>query len=243
MNSQGTGNEYHRFRRWLNKKQDQLGNATPISNPQVVRVKVNQTKSAIADSPPASTASNPIAPETKGNDITALVDPSKSISGPVEPDDRTTQAVAKDETEVTKVELIAQDKGSSTDKAPLPERVPRLQQAINRLNTSVEGLYKIKGALDKELNNIEIDPDWWEKPVNDVLTLDVETMDSQIDEVSELADRLLSERRESQEGMFPGTMSFLKTVGHTVSPATKVILTTVSQVSSSVHFAKCNVNL
>jgi len=239
MNSQGTGTEYHRFRRWLNKKQDQLGNATPISNPQVLRVNVNQTKSAIADSPPVSTASHSIA-ETKGNDITALVDPSKSISGPVEPDDRTTQ---NDETEVTKVELIAQDKGSSTDKAPLPERVPRLQQAINRLNTSIEGLYKIKGALDKELNNIEIDPDWWEKPVNDVLTLDVETMDSQIDEVTKLADRLLSERRESQEGMFPGTMSFLKTIGHTVSPATKVILTTVSQVSSSVHFAKCNVNL
>jgi len=242
MDSQGSGNERHRFRWWLNKKEDQLGNASPISTPQVIRVNVNQTKSAIADSPPASTTSNSIAPETKGDDIPALADPSKPISGPVKPADQTTQAVAKDETEVTKVGRNAKDTASSQDKAPLPERVPRLQQAVKRLNTSIEGLYKIKGALDQELNNIEIDPDWWEKPVNDVLTLDVETMDSQIDEVSKLADRLLSER-ESQEGMFPGTMSFLKTVGHTVSPATKVILTTVSQVSSSVYFPKSNVNL
>jgi len=209
MDSQGSGNEQHRFRWWVNKKKGLVGNAdTAISTPQVLKVNVNQTKSIAIDNAVSTTSSSSV--------------PAASV--------------------VTKTEPIAKDKATSSmdkTKAALSEQVPLLQQAIKRLNTSIEGLYRIKGVLDNELNNIEIDPDWWEKTVN-APSLDIETMDSQIDEVSKLTDRLLSEQREaaddkqSQQGILPVTMSFLKTASDALSPATKVILTTVSQLSSSV---------
>ena len=132
-------------------------------------------------------------------------------------------------------------------KAPVPKQILPLQQAIKRLNTSIEGLYKIKGVLHNELNNIKIDPNWWEKPVN-APSLDIDAMDSQLDEVSKLTDRLLFDRREAAEpqeprqGILPATMNFLKTAGHALSPATKVVLMAASQVSCSVQPSSDEIN-
>ena len=226
---------------------------------------------AIHDSVSTASSSNPVittpattvtlnqpTPATKEDKIPDSAGASKSLSvTPGSVNVNQTKAVAKDENAATtastsvpaasvttKVDPIAKD-SKATDsvnktKAPLPEQVPLLQQAIKRLNTSIEGLYKIKGVLYNELNNIEIDPDWWEKPVN-APSLDIKMMDSQIDDVSKLTDRLLSNQREaaehkqSRQGILPVTMSFLKTACHTVSPATKAVLTAVSEVSSSVQ--------
>ena len=272
MASQGSGNERHRFRWWLNKTEGPVGNAdSAISTAQVLRVNVNQTKSiAIHDSVSTASSSNPVpttpattvtlhqpTPATKEDKIPDSAGASKSLSvNPGSVNVNQTKAVAKDENAAiaptsvpaasvtTKVDPIAKDLKATDSvnktKAPLPEQVPLLQQAIKRLYTSIEGLYKIKGVLDNELNNIEIDPDWWEKPVN-APSLDIKMMDSQIDDVSKLTDRLLSNQREaaehkqSRQGILPVTMSFLKTACHTVSPATKAVLTAVSEVSSSVQ--------
>ena len=267
MSSQGSRNQHHRVRWWLNKKKGLVGNAdSTISTAQVLRVNANQTKSiAIDDAVSTALSSNPVittpattpaTPRTEEDKIRYSAAVSKSLSVPLVAEKvAQTKAVAEEENAETaptsvpaasvaiKVEPIAKDKATHSmenPKTPLPERVPPLQQAIKRLNASIEGLYKIKGILDNEMKNIEIDPDWWEKPVN-APSLDIETMDAQIDEVSTLTDRLLSNQREeakdkqSRQGVLPVTMSFLKTACYTVSPATKAVLTTVSKVSSLVQ--------
>jgi hypothetical protein len=91
----------------------------------------------------------------------------------------------------------------------------------------------------KNVTDAKSDASWWEKPVIPP-SLDVKEMDSEIDKVSQLNDRLLSDRRElaePQRGILPATKNFLGTACHALSPATKVILAAASQGSSLVKIS------
>ena len=215
----------------------------------LVTANINQTKSiAIEDDQGVSiTASNPV---TTTPATTTLNQPSPTAAKADNARDSTTTATSV-ATKVNTTKPIAEERNTTDSttmdktKAPLPKQP--LQQAIKRLNTSIEGLCKIKEFLDHDLKDIKIDSDWWEKPAN-AKPLDIEAMDSEIDKVSKLTDRLLSDRRamaesqDARQGILPATENFLKTAGHALSYPTKVILTSLSQVSGLVQPSSDEVN-
>jgi hypothetical protein len=69
--------------------------------------------------------------------------------------------------------------------------------------------------------------------------LNITDIDSEIEKVSQLTDRLLAKpkentAKESPQSILPATAKFVKTACQAVAPATKTILIAVSNASSSV---------
>jgi len=115
----------------------------------------------------------------------------------------------------------------------VPSTETPIQKAIGRLNIAIQQLYQINGFLDDSSDG-KINENVLEKDV-EALSLDLNTMDLEIDKVSGLTDRLLSAQRgadDSHQGILPATKSLLRTL----TPAIKMILMAASQVSSLVNF-------
>jgi len=232
--------------------EDDQGVSITASNPVTTTpatTTLNQPSPAAAKADNASDLST-VSISLPATLVPANVNQPKTVTKEENARDSTTTATSV-ATKVNTTKPIAEERNTTDSttmdktKAPLPKQP--LQQAIKRLNTSIEGLCKIKEFLDHDLKNIKIDSDWWEKPAN-AKPLDIKAMDSEIDKVSKLTDRLLSDRRamaesqDARQGILPATENFLKTAGHALSYPTKVILTSLSQVSGLVQPSSDEVN-
>jgi hypothetical protein len=219
----GDGRRQHRFRTWLNKPHDSV---TTESDTAIT------TKGSSSVTPVIAKVDEkkPVPKQENTSDSTTTA--SSVRTTPVATNVSTTESIAKEEN-TTDSKLMEVTKTPTVPPSPL-------QRAIGRLNTAIQRLYKINGFLDnemKDVTNAKSDASWWEKPVNPP-SLDVKELDSEIDRVSQLTDRLLSDRRElagPQGGILPATKNFLGTACYALSPATKVILAAASQGSSLVN--------
>ena len=216
----GDGRRQPRFRTWLNKQQDSVTTNTAITTtgessvtPVIAKVDEDKPVTTQENTSDSITAASSVPPTSVASNVT------------------TTESIAKED---NTTDSTLNDVTKSPPLSPL-------QRAIGRLNTAVQRLYKVNGFLDnemKDVTNAKSDASWWEKPVNPP-SLDVKELDSEIDRVSQLTDRLLSDRQElavPQRGILPATKNFLGTACHALSPATKVILAAASQGSSLVNF-------
>ena len=251
------GDRTHRFRKWLNKEKDpkpptskamvSAGSFTtvPVAPTNVIAKDENPGESA-----PASTSVTVTPADTKVNQTKPMMEQEHAGA----PDEAASSVLAVARvTAVDTTELMANE-SRATEKKPIQEAkieqepVTPLQQAVKRLNDSIQRLYKINGWVDNELRSVtddKIDGAWWESSVNPP-ALQIDNLDSEIKRVTELTDELLSDRQkmaesqESRHGILPATMNFLRTAGHALAPGTKVLLAAASQGSSLVTISPKN---
>ena len=103
--------------------------------------------------------------------------------------------------------------------------------AIGKLNTSISRLFRVNDVLDSELNLSSKIDDGHSSELN------VTLVDSEIEKISQLTDRLLAKEKSSKDlhqGILPATARFVKTTCQAIAPAAKTILISVSQGSSLV---------
>ena len=113
---------------------------------------------------------------------------------------------------------------------PITKPVSPLDQAIERLNKATEQLNEVCGDTREPMEDISMSQNNLDDK-KDILSLNTDTLDSEIDKVRELTNRLISQMG-SQET--PATTNFLQGVQHILLPTTKTILKVASCGSSMV---------
>lgn len=245
------GDRTHRFRKWLNKEKD---SKSPTSKTTVAAGSITTVPAApanliakenLGESAPASTSVTVTPVDAKVNQTKSMMEEEQAST----PEDTASSVLAAARVTVVDTTELVANKSGATDKKPKQEAktelepVTALQQAVKRLNDSIQRLYKINGWVDDELRSVtdvKTDGAWWESSVNPP-ALKIDNLDSEIKRVTELTDELLSNRRklaesqESRQGILPATMNFLRTAGHALAPCTKVLLAAASQGSSLVQ--------